>query len=305
MRKAGSQAGATIGAASAMAGAVVVSIVAANLFWAGYGRTGQALTAGSILLALAALGWASHSLRVAASAEEARRQLAETRAQELERFAGRVSHDLKSPLASTLLLLGAVERQWPHPTLATVRGELRNMGRLIDGLLDFALAGATVEDGYADLDEVLGDLLPALRVEAHAAGAELVAPLRAPLAVACPGGAFASVVSNLVINAIKYTSGAAERRIEVCAAAAGAWVRIEVVDSGPGIPLGREQEIFEPLVRLPGAPQPGFGLGLATVRRIVQGCGGRVGVHPGPSGRGACFWFELPAAEPRCVRASA
>jgi two-component system sensor histidine kinase KdpD len=71
-------------------------------------------------------------------------------------------------------------------------------------------------------------------------------------------------------------------------------VRVEVRDSGPGVPEGLEQEIFEPYARGPEVTQPGLGLGLATVRRFVVAHGGAVGIERVPEG--ACFWFELPVA---------
>jgi signal transduction histidine kinase len=262
-------------------------------------RIAYALTALASLAALVVLGWAVYSLRAATRADELRRRLLEERARELELFASRVAHDLKSPLAGLILLIGAAERRRPDETMALVRGELRAMARLVDGLLEFSLAGATPVPGRAEVGEVLAELLPGLRREALAAGAELVVPPVRGLAVACSGGGLASVVANLVRNAIKYSCGSAQRRVELRARAVPGGVRVEVADTGPGIPAGQEERVFEPLVRLPGAPQGGFGLGLATVKRLVQASGGRVGVEPGEGGRGSCFWFELPAAAER------
>jgi signal transduction histidine kinase len=72
-------------------------------------------------------------------------------------------------------------------------------------------------------------------------------------------------------------------------------VRFEVDDTGPGIPVEEQAAVFEPYVRGKGAHVAGLGLGLATVRRLVEANGGRVGVASQP-GRGARFWFTLPAA---------
>jgi signal transduction histidine kinase len=105
------------------------------------------------------------------------------------------------------------------------------------------------------------------------------------------------VLENLLANAAKYIVAVAAdaRRIQVRIIDGKDVVRVEVDDTGPGIPLEAQKEIFYPYVRGRGATQPGLGLGLATVRRIVEAHGGVVGVRS-VVGVGSCFWFELPRA---------
>jgi signal transduction histidine kinase len=71
-------------------------------------------------------------------------------------------------------------------------------------------------------------------------------------------------------------------------------VRTEVEDTGPGVPAGLEQSIFEPYVRGPDSGTAGLGLGLATVKKLAEGHGGSVGVVNVSAG-GALFWFTLPS----------
>jgi signal transduction histidine kinase len=142
--------------------------------------------------------------------------------------------------------------------------------------------------------QVVGDLAPELRASAEDARiAFLVGPF-AHVSVACAGGVLISLISNLVRNAIKYMGYASERRIAVRIIDAGTRVRVEVVETGPGIPPGIEAKIFEPYVRAPGVVQPGIGL-LATVKRMADAHGGAVGLRSS-AGRGCLFWFELPKA---------
>jgi signal transduction histidine kinase len=97
-----------------------------------------------------------------------------------------------------------------------------------------------------------------------------------------------------VRNAIKYMGDAPVRRVTVRSFARRRAVRIEVADTGPGLPPEAASRVFEPYVRATATSGGGFGLGLATVRRLVEAHRGRVGVDSGPTG--ATFWVELPSA---------
>jgi signal transduction histidine kinase len=111
--------------------------------------------------------------------------------------------------------------------------------------------------------------------------------------VACAAGVLTSVVSNLASNAIKYIGTGPVRRLEIRAREEAQVVRVELEDTGPGLAVGSEEQVFEPYVRGRATTQPGIGLGLATVKRLVEGHGGRVGVRS-VLGQGCTFWFELP-----------
>jgi signal transduction histidine kinase len=101
---------------------------------------------------------------------------------------------------------------------------------------------------------------------------------------------------NLVSNAIKHMpKDAEERSVRVAGGAVRGRVRVEVADTGAGLPEGMREQVFEPYVRLDKS-RPGIGLGLATVRRLVLAHGGKVGVGPN-GGAGSVFWFELPVQE--------
>ena len=84
-----------------------------------------------------------------------------------------------------------------------------------------------------------------------------------------------------------------ERRISIGVRIRSRSVGVWVDDSGPGLPAGVGSEIFDPYWRAPTAAVPGLGLGLATVKRLVQCYGGQVGSTPRPEG-GLRVWFELP-----------
>ncbi|HTA17859.1 MAG TPA: HAMP domain-containing sensor histidine kinase, partial [Polyangia bacterium] len=217
---------------------------------------------------------------------------------ELEIFASRLSHDIMSPLASTRFAIEAALKAEDDETIQrTLRRGLQGLERakrIAHALLEFARAGArpsSTERG--DVRCVVAEVVDEFQVLAEETGARLGASVPEPGVVACDEGLLTAALSNLVRNALIYLHDAPEKRVDILAVDAGDLVRIEVRDTGPGLPPGTESAVFEPYVRGPGATQPGLGLGLATVKRIVEAHRGAVGVDSHP-GFGSRFWIELP-----------
>jgi signal transduction histidine kinase len=245
-----------------------------------------------------------HAVRQYARIADERSRFAEQRAEELELFAGRVAHDLKNPLgAIALRLVLARERaardDATREELVKLSGGVARMNQIVEGLLAFARSGGRPEAGSrAELSAVLDELLVDFAPDVALAGAELTVEPFPSLAVACPAGPLASVLGNLLRNAVKFIVEArGERRIRVRARRRDGRVRVEVEDTGPGVAPEQERAIFEPFVRAGTRAQPGIGLGLATVKRLVEAYGGTVGLAT-REGLGSVFWFELPAAAP-------
>jgi C4-dicarboxylate-specific signal transduction histidine kinase len=102
------------------------------------------------------------------------------------------------------------------------------------------------------------------------------------------------VVLNLIINAEQAVmETTAPRSIDVTLGQSDGKVRLEVQDSGPGVPPENEPKLFQPFFTTKPSGE-GTGLGLSVSYGIVQSHGGTIGFHPGASG-GAVFYFELPA----------
>jgi signal transduction histidine kinase len=168
--------------------------------------------------------------------------------------------------------------------------------RLVDGLLDFARAGAQPGPGSAaDVSPTVEGLVDELSSEAARARVTLQVTGMEPCSVACSTGALLSILGNLLRNALKYMGDSERRLVTVRVQAGRGRVRFEVEDTGPGIPLGLDERVFQAYVRGPGSAQPGIGLGLATVQKLVVAHGGTVGVKAASEG-GALFWVELPRA---------
>ena len=250
------------------------------------------------ILAVRQLRRSARALEVARTASEQREAELASRAEALGQFAGRVAHDILSPLSTALLSLEAVRPACevdPSAQRANSRGiaAVNRVHTLVDGLLAFSRAGGHPSPGRSTkVAPVIADVCDDLTLQARQQRITLaVAPIPDAV-VACSPGVLTSVVSNLVGNAIRYMGDAPKRRIDVRVLDAGGRWRVEVEDSGPGIPHDQQQRIFEPYVQL-GNGDAGLGLGLATVDRLVRAHGGSLGVLS-PAGRGSLFWFELP-----------
>jgi signal transduction histidine kinase len=260
------------------------------------------LDAVSAILTVTAGVLAARALRKHSELADAHSSLLGQRAEELEQFAGRVAHDVLSPLAAVTLGLRMAEAPDPDKrsrALGRAQQSVLRVQKIVDGLLEFARAGARPEEGaFADVREVFEDLESELGPAARSANVELTIDPVSSCFVGCSVGVLTSLISNLARNAIKYMGESTVRTVKVRATERAASVRIEVEDTGPGIPPGMEAAVFEPYVRARGTMQPGIGLGLATVKRMASAHGGGSGVRS-ETGRGCLFWFELPRVEPR------
>ena len=246
-------------------------------------------------------GFASLAFALALGSHRSHTELLQRRSDELEQFAGRVAHDILSPLSTVRISLDRQMRAHAdapaqHEMVMRASRSLSRVQVIIDGLLLFAKAGAQPEPGAScDASEVVADVVAATRPAAEGAGVDLRVQTGTGLIVPCSTGVLMSVVSNLINNAVKYIGKPPEAWVEVRAAARDDLVRIEVEDNGSGIADDVIGTIFEPYVRGRGLHQSGIGLGLATVKRIVEAHHGAVGVESAV-GRGSRFWVELPRA---------
>ncbi len=219
---------------------------------------------------------------------------------DLDAFAGRVAHDLKNALAPVQIAPALLRRAQDPNRVLDVADRLERCSRkavaVLDALLAFSRASGTVDPGESAplsvaVQSVLEELAP--EIERLAVAVE-VADLP-QLRVRCSPGLLHIVLANLCGNAIKYLEGQPERRVRISAQRDGPQCRIDVEDTGPGIPKGAQQRIFEPFYRVEGTVAPGTGIGLATVRRVVEQRGGHITVTS-VEGHGARFQVWLPVA---------
>jgi signal transduction histidine kinase len=175
------------------------------------------------------------------------------------------------------------------------REDCERLQGVVDELIDLSrLSSARMEIRRAPL--AAGELLKQA-VKAHQSRAkEKGISLRPPpdeeaVPVAADPDRLPLVLSNLVANAVRYTPEGGS--VDVSAPREGPRVIFEVAATGPGVPPGDRERIFEKFFRGQGK-KGGAGLGLYIAREIVSAHGGEIGVKDRPGG-GSVFWFALPA----------
>ena len=216
------------------------------------------------------------------------------------RFLAAASHDLMQPLnAARLYASSLVERRLPDTDRSIARNidaSLTSVEEIIAALIDISrLDAGRLEPELSAVP--LGAMLESLAVEfkplASEKGLELVLEPN-NLWVASDRRLLKRVLQNLIGNAVKYTQ---QGSVRVRAHEQGGRVRLEVLDTGPGIHVSQHALIFREFQRGEGvaAQSRGLGLGLSIVERICRVLEMPLGLASAP-GEGATFWIEMPAA---------
>ena len=217
--------------------------------------------------------------------------------QDLDAFAGRIAHDLKNALSpipvTTRLLRNGPPPERQSQLVDRIDRSLERSLAMMDGLLAFsrstAAPGAS-SSVVAALDDALDQLTP-LRAKVDAT---LETEVEDGM-VACSRELCSVILLNLIGNALKFMAGRPERKVEGRIHFDGAFCKMVVGDTGPGIPPSALSKIFDPFYRVPSTVAPGSGIGLATVARIVGAHHGTVEVRS-TVGVGSTFCVRLPMA---------
>ncbi len=216
------------------------------------------------------------------------------------RFLAAIGHDLLQPLHAAQLFTDALAEQLPDDarrgTARQIRGALDSTGDLLAGLLDMSRleAGGLVPQPRAfPLAEVLDPLASEFRALAAERGlAFRVRPTRAW--VRTDPQLLRRVLQNFLANAVRYT---AQGGVLLGVRRDGGRLRIEVHDTGPGIPEAEQLAIFEEFRRGDGAAGQGLGLGLAIADRIARLLDAPLGLRS-RTGHGTVFSLTLDAVAP-------
>jgi signal transduction histidine kinase len=225
-------------------------------------------------------------------------------------FVSVASHEIKTPLSVirgyvTLLadgIYGEVNDQ-QKKTLEAVSTQTDRLARLVHRLLDvsrFEAGGARLELRQIELRPFFEELTGDFRVLAVQNGIEFPVRLADDLPPTMVGDEdrLNEVLGNLLSNAFKFTPKGGSIRVEAARSDGG--VRVEVEDTGVGIPADKLPHVFEKFYQVDNDAQPrsvGSGLGLAIAREIVEAHGGTIGAES-EVGRGTRFHVFLPERPP-------
>jgi len=225
----------------------------------------------------------------------AQRQLAEAN-RELDAFAGRVAHDLRSPL-NAISLAGAVIAEvapQAHKMTTAIESGVTRMTNVVDDLLALSRSGVRQRATTAT-DPVAASIEPELRRLVEDAGGEIEVDLEGAN-VACGEGLLRQMLWNLGENAVKYRRADTALRLAIVGRVERRRYAITVNDNGRGMEPDEARRAFDPLFRGHHTKDiPGTGLGLAIVRRIVEANGGRIELASTPD-RGSTFAITLRLA---------
>lgn len=217
-------------------------------------------------------------------------------------IAAQLSHELRTPLANLrlyaeLIRHGADDAGTVREYCDVLDAEAERLSRLADNATAFARGEAAprADHSVAEPDSQVRDVIERLGPLCTAANCPVTLHANAAAMRRFDAAAVEQILTNLIDNACKYASG---QPIEVSTWIAptdsGEWLYLTVRDQGPGLTAPLHPLVFEPMVRGSGTT-PGFGLGLAAVRRLARANGGDARVEDARPGARFTVWLRLDA----------
>lgn len=210
-----------------------------------------------------------------------------------------VSHELRTPLQRLHFLIEQVRDTHDEAArakaLERMECDLAELDHLIDELLTYSRLedGSAIEQRRVDAGAIVLELCETLAPPTGTVKLVLRGSIEGPLDVPGERRLVRRALSNLISNALRH----ARSRVEVAVQRKAGHLCIQVEDDGPGVPLANRERIFEPFwcqqAGRDEARAPGFGLGLAIVRRIALRGGGDVEVFTSQPLGGAGFQLRL------------
>jgi signal transduction histidine kinase/CheY-like chemotaxis protein len=247
-----------------------------------------------------------------ARAQTARRE-AEKANHAKDEFLAVLSHELRTPLTLTLGWTRLLRRQGldayqTERAISAIERSAQTQKRLIEDLLDVSriVAGRLqLDQNVIQLNDAVGLVMEELRPAAEEKGVLLESHFEPGLAVSADAIRLQQIMTNLIVNAIKFTPAGGQ--VTVRASAAGGQAKITVTDSGIGIAPEFLPHIFEAFRQADAGPRRaygGLGLGLSIVQHLVELHGGTIEASSEGTGHGSSFEVCLPLASAAVETAS-
>ena len=225
------------------------------------------------------------------------------------KFLSMMSHELRTPLNGILGFAQLLECDPEVPltvkqreSVAEILGAGRHLLNLIDEILDLAKIETQtlrLSTRWVNIQAIIQECMQIVKTMAAKRNIKLVDLTRVSenIWIHADPTRLNQILQNLLTNAIKYNHDGGE--IVISAQKRTHDIKIEVEDTGIGIPKEEIDHIFEPFYRLDSAKASteGSGIGLALVQQLIQLMGGKYGVDS-EEGKGSCFWVCLPLVVP-------
>ncbi len=218
---------------------------------------------------------------------------------ELEAFSHTVSHDLKSPLGGIIGFAELLKMEYEdsldeeaHSFLDNIIRSGQNMSNLIEDLLAFSRSGrAEIKPEKLNLSEMAEDVVKNLREMAYHANYQV--HIHDHVLVEADPNLMPVVLNNLLSNALKYSQKKDVPIIELGTKEIHGKKVIFVSDNGAGFDMQKADDLFRPFIRLHTNQEfQGTGVGLSTVKRIIERHGGAIWFESAP-GEGTTFYFTV------------
>ena len=245
--------------------------------------------------------------KAAEQAQAEAKALAEEATRLKSDFLANMSHEIRTPMN---VIMGMAHLALEHDPdkrqrnyLEKIHAAAQNLLGIINDILDFSKIEAGkmhFEEIEFFLEDVLGSLADQAMVKVQEKGLELLFDIETDVPTGLLGDPLrlGQVLSNLLSNAIKFTERGEitivvrkERESE-----AGSWLRFEVRDTGIGLSEEQRGKLFQAFMQADSSTSRrygGTGLGLTICKRLVDLCGGEIGVDSRP-GSGSTFYFRMP-----------